>query len=227
MNVEDVKQLLNYKNKIELIGSNKLNLKYPTDYDYQVKYIIKPKNVKPRRDIVKHFQNIFKVVSENDKMIITDFKSGIYLGPIRWKHDEVMKGEKEVNPGVNVSLMYNLDHCKIDLIVYTGEQYDEFSCNYYFFEEKPKDVKNSLMMDIKKYYHENKYMKVLKRVLSYRLILNKNVDDLIEFFNGEAGRLYQEKHKMEVRQTVGEDIDQKEIDILEKKINNLVVEFIN
>ena len=53
-------------------------------------------------------------VNETDKMVIPDFKSGEYRGPLRWNYDEVMKGEKTILPGLNALLIHNLDHCKID-----------------------------------------------------------------------------------------------------------------
>jgi hypothetical protein len=50
MNVDKSKALLNYKN-IELIGSNKLNYKYNTDYDFQYKTII---TCKRKKNALKH-----------------------------------------------------------------------------------------------------------------------------------------------------------------------------
>ena len=88
MNLNNIKKLLNYRNKIELIGSNKLDLKYTTDYDFQVRHIIEAKDNKEKKRIVKHFQNIFQVIENIEKAYITDFKSGLFRGPIRWNHKE-------------------------------------------------------------------------------------------------------------------------------------------
>ena len=53
-------------------------------------------------------------------------------------------------------------------------------------------------MNIKKYYHEQKYMKMLKRVMSYRNIEKQSNKELIDFFNSEVGLLYQSYHKIDV-----------------------------
>jgi len=131
-------------------------------------------------------------------------------------YDEVMLGEKIVDDN-KLLLLNNLDNCKIDIIAYTGKLYEEFSCNYYFYPESSQDINNSLLIDVKKYYHEENYMKMMKRLLSYRLYNKLNVDDFIEFFNSEAGRLYQKKHRMEVRRNYGLVANEREIQKLQKK----------
>ncbi len=227
--VLDIQNLLNYDGKIELIGSNKLNLKYPTDYDFQVRSYINPKSIKEKKRIRDHFKNIFEVVNKTEKCYITDFKSGIYHGaPIRWEYDDIITNDckKEIVPGDTVLLMNNLDHCKLDIVCWTGELYDEFSCNYYFYEEKPIDIYNSLIFDIHKYKHEHKYMKMLKRIMSYRLKKGLDIDDIVEFFNGKAGELYQQKHRLEVRELIGIDIDKDELERLNNETNELAVKFI-
>ena len=226
MNVNDVKNMLDYNNKIMLIGSNKLNLKYNTDYDYQVKHQINPKNIEERQQIVEHFRNIFNTVKNTKRIKIMEFKSGIFIDKLIWNYDEVMLGEKIVDDN-KLLLLNNLDNCKIDIIAYTGKLYEEFSCNYYFYPESSQDINNSLLLDVKKYYHEENYMKMMKRLLSYRLYNKLNVDDFIEFFNNEAGRLYQKKHRMEVRKKYGLVANETEIKKLQKKLNGLVVEFVN
>ncbi len=228
MNKAKIKHLLNFKNKIQLIGANKLELKYTTDYDYQVKHIIDPKDINIKKEILKHFQNIFKVASETDKFHITEFKSGMFKGKITWNHDEIMQGYKEI-PGTDMKtlLINNLDNCKIDIVAFTGKIYEEFSCNYYFFERTTKDTENALLLDIKQYYHENKYMKMLKRVMSYRRVNNLPIDDLVNFFNSEAGKLYQEKHRLETLKSINIDIDEDKLNKLIEQTNDMATDFIN
>jgi hypothetical protein len=232
MNVEKIKTLLNYKN-IELIGSNKLNLKYSTDYDFQDKIIIDNKH---KKSVLKHFQNIFKVIGKTDNAFITDFKSGLFLThPLRWSIDEVMTGKKVLDT-MTVLLINNLDHCKIDLIIYDGKEFIEYSCNYYFVEMDTIDIEQSLLLDIKKYFHDRNYMKMLKRVLSYRKYKGWDVDEIIEFFNGEVGLLYQQKHRLEILYEIREkglnvtvpidDVNEEDINKLNEECNKLVISFI-
>ena len=61
-----------------------------------------------------------------------------------------------------------------------------------------KSIEQSLLLDINKYYHEKKFMKMLKRILSYRKAHKENVSDIITFLNSEAGLLYQLHHQIEV-----------------------------
>ena len=202
MNINKIKKLLSLDNNIELIGSNANNeLKYDTDYDMQEH--LKINNVEDNIKILNKFKNIFKKAKASKDIFITDMKSGTFNTlPVRWSHDDIIKGVKLIDTKqINfIDTLYNKNNTvKIDLIAYINKEYVEFSCNYYFNVNKPSDnVRLSLLLDIKKYYHENKYMKMLKRIMSYRNIKKQSNKELIAFFNSDVGLLYQSYHKLDV-----------------------------
>ena len=61
----------------------------------------------------------------------------------------------------------------------------EFSCNYYVAQITNEYIVKSLMLDVKKYYFEQKYMKLLKRLYSYNVIMRykKQSKELENIFN--------------------------------------------
>ena len=89
---------------------------------------------------------------------------------------------------------------KLDLLVFDEFKkiFLEFSCNYYVVPITNENIVKSLLLDVKKYYHEEKYMKVLKRLYSYNIIMKyrKKVTELENIFNSEAGRLNQFLHNI-------------------------------
>lgn len=204
MNITKINKLLSLNRNIELIGSNanKTN-KYATDYDLQE--YVKINNIIYYNKIVTQFQNIFKKVKKSNYIIITDFKAGTFNTlPIKWKYDDIINGFKVID----TKHIYLLDALqdikstvKIDLICFIDNKYIEVSCNYYFsknINECKNKVLLSLMLDVKKYYHEKKFMKMLKRLISYRNINNEKTDDLNNFFNTNIGMFYQFKHNIDV-----------------------------
>lgn len=203
MNNKKIVDFLSIDNNIELIGSNAIRkLKYTTDYDYQE--IIKIKNIKDYNVILQKFKNIFQEVQDNNNIFITDMKAGSFNTlPVRWNYDDIMNGFKFIDTKLIlfVNTLNNNDKVKIDLIVYIKDKFVEVSCNYYFNSIdniEIIDIQNSLLLDIKKYYYEKKFMKMFKRIMSYRKLINQDNNELINFFNGEAGLLYQSYHKIEV-----------------------------
>lgn len=59
-------------------------------------------------------------------------------------------------------------------------------------------VGRSLLVDVRKYWFEGNYMKMLKRLMSYRILFGHPVKRFIRLFNGAAGRLYQLHHRLGV-----------------------------
>ncbi len=203
MNIQKILELLSIDNEVDLIGSNANKLiKYNTDYDTQE--IIEIKEVEDYEKYAKKFQNIFKIAHNSKDIFITDMKAGRFnTTPIRWNYEDIMKGYKQIEH-IKVFLkdtFYSENNkVKLDMVVYISGEYIEFSCNYYFENPLVPDeyIEISLLQDIKKYYLEKKYMKMLKRITSFRSHLNKDVNDLITFFNSEAGLIYTYHHKLDV-----------------------------
>lgn len=224
MKINDIIKLISLSNKIELIGSNALNvLKYSTDYDLQ-ELVRKRKN---NNSYLLQFQNIFKVVKETPNVYITDFKAGtLNTYPVRWSYDDIMRGFKQIDTitikFIN-TLHNNENKVKIDLIALIDGIFTEFSCNYYFSSnENEIDAELPLLLDVKNYYHVKKFMKMLKRITSYRIYREENIDDLIKFFNSDAGLFYQIVHKITVvldLMTLVSDVDKTIVLQSVKKIN--------
>ena len=179
-------------NNIELIGSNSLGkIKYTTDYDLQE--YVKIKHFNDYQKYVNKIIKIFKLFNKLETVFITDFKAGYFNTlPVRWSYDDIINGYKVIDSVVIYlidTLQLEKNKIKIDLIAFINKEFVEFSCNYYFHESKTDitEIYKSLLLDVKKYFHEKKFMKMLKRMLSYRLIKNEDVHDLVKFFNTKAG----------------------------------------
>ena len=197
-----VLKILSISKNIEIIGSNKITeLVYKTDYDLQE--IVNMKMNGRQTKYLNRFQKIFDTINDNPEIYITDFKSGVLnTYPIRWSHQDIMNGYKYIDKIKIVfvdTLHNNNNKIKIDVIALIDNVYTEFSCNYYFTNiENPVNVSLTLLLDIKKYYLEQNFMKMLKRIMSYRLLHNEDIKDLILFFNSKAGLLYQLQHRIQV-----------------------------
>ena len=205
MNTKQITKLLTIDNNIELIGSNaNKKVKYTTDYDLQENITID--NIKDYSKYLIKFQNIYKKIKQSNNITITDFKSGSFNSlPVRWNYENMMNGfqmidTKQINFVETLQESGKLNTVKIDLIVFIGDEFVEFSCNYYFsqYKKEVNEILLSLMLDVKKYYHEKKFMKMLKRLLSYNMIENNNVDELINFFNSKIGLFYSLYHYVDV-----------------------------
>ena len=222
MEKEIIKKLSLSKN-IELIGSNSIDtIIYKTDFDLQEN--VTAKNMKDYQKYVCKFQQIFKSFEKSDTVYITDFKSGRHnTQPVRWEYIDIMNGLKMID-NITINLIDTLqlqnNKIKIDLIAYIKGQFVEFSCNYYFHKTivNVTDIYKSLMLDVMKYYHAKKFMKMLKRLLSYRLMRNEPVGDIIDFLNSEAGHIYQLQHHLDIILFVIEE----EIPFHHKNINQSI-----
>jgi len=184
---------LSISNSIELIGSNSIGkLKFTTDFDLQ-EYISINK-LRDYQKYVRKIQQVFKSFQKSETVFITDFKSGYHnTQPVRWNYTDIISGYKIIDNDIIINLFDTLqlksNKIKIDII----DKFVEFSCNYYFHSSDVDvtDIYKSLLLDVKNYYHAKKFMKMLKRLLSYRMIRNESVDDIIVFLNSQAGFLYQ------------------------------------
>ena len=113
---------------------------------------------------------------------------------------------------------------KIDIIAFINNKFVEFSCNYYFHSSDVdvEEIYKSLLLDVKKYYHAKKFMKMLKRLLSYRLIRNEPVNDIIRFLNSKAGFLYQLHHQLDVILFVIEEELKVDVKYINQSVNKLL-----
>ena len=226
---KEIIKKLSISNSIELIGSNSIGkLKYTTDFDLQ-EYISINK-LKDYQKYVRKIQQVFKSFQKSETVFITDFKSGYHnTQPVRWNYTDIINGYKIIDNEITINLFDTLqlksNKIKIDIIAFINDKFLEFSCNYYFHSSDVDvtDIYKSLLLDVKKYYHAKKFMKMLKRLLSYRMIRNESVDDIIVFLNSQAGFLYQLQHQLDVILFVIEE----DVDVNVKYINQSVDKLLN
>jgi len=89
-------------------------------------------------DILKHFQNIFKILKKSKYIIITDFKSGynhLTEQPYRWDYKTIMDGFQYDTEGNKIDFIETLkikSIIKIDTIIYYNKEFIEMTLNYYF-----------------------------------------------------------------------------------------------
>ena len=221
---KEIIKKLSISNSIELIGSNSIGkLKYTTDFDLQ-EYISINK-LKDYQKYVRKIQQVFKSFQKSKTVFITDFKSGYHnTQPVRWNYTDIINGYKIIDNDIIINLFDTLqlksNRIKIDIIAFINDKFVEFSCNYYFHSSDVDvtDIYKSLLLDVKKHYHAKKFMKMLKRLLSYRMIRNESVDDIIVFLNSQAGFLYQLQHQLDIILFVIEE----DVDVNAKYINQSV-----
>jgi hypothetical protein len=189
-------------NNLELIGANSLNLKYKTDYDYQLKLTVGESD-EAWYEKVKQFQDMFLALNEDPNVYIMDFKAGMFRGlPVRWSSEDIALGYKQMDKRKRytlVSAFQSKSIVKIDIVYYVDKQFEESSVNYYFNQGEldKKTILKSLILDMKKYRDMGNKMKFYKRVLSYRVLRGQNVKKLVKLFNSYYGKLYSMKHGLE------------------------------
>lgn len=210
--IQDVFNLLTIEGKYKVIGSSALkNILYNSDYDLAEMNDFK--NVSSGiNKIIQRFKDIFKKVSQDKNLFITDFKCGIDSDdePLRWNYADMNKGYKFLKDGhkqpFENALMDKDNTIKIDMVSLIDGSFIDFSENLYFKFGKGKDaVSNYNVEDITKekvlqsisddYYEklkEGKALKALKRKFAYYKLLGDNkykdlLELLINYFNSDIG----------------------------------------
>lgn len=206
---EKIFKFLSLYGNYEIIGSSnkKYNIKYIGDYDLQ-EYI----NLTEPEDyyfILNLFRKKFAKIEEDDNIFYTDFKSGLLSSmPIRWNYQDIMNGYKQIDTKkiffIDTLNNINGNVVKLDIIVKSKSEYMEYTCNYYF-NFVPKDINiitTNLLLDVKKYYSDKNYMKMMKRLFSYIIAVNNGIfseeaKKLVELFNSNIGKLYYTKSRIQ------------------------------
>lgn len=166
-------------------------------------------------DVLKHFQNIYKILKKSKNIIITDFKSGYnHLTdlPYRWTYKTIMNGyqyDTENNKIDFIETLKNKSIIKIDTIIYINKEFIELTMNYYFtfpnnktYKNKSKnDIAKELIKDIKEYKKDGNYYKALKRLNSLYKIQSKTTTSkykqLIDMINSDYGLMAKDKSRLE------------------------------
>jgi hypothetical protein len=136
---------------------------------------------------------------------------------LRWKPTDIYAGRIRMIDGnyrTFEECLFDKTTIKIDLIKKVGDQFCEISENYYIlfnnghsnYPVKPskKDVEKSLEEDIRYLSHGNSF-KALKRLFSLFLVegnKEKEIDKMIDFFNGQVGYLNKIRAELEILEKV-------------------------
>lgn len=161
-----------------------------------------PKSIKPK---------ILKATGETKMDLVRS------LFVLRWKPEDVEKGKIKLIDGTYKDFqdcLLDPATIKIDLIKKVGDQFCEISENYYIKMKSGKsnypanptkeDIEKSFQEDIQYYSTKNKF-KALKRLFSLYLIegdKEKEVEQMIEFFNGQVGYLNKIRSELEILEKV-------------------------
>jgi hypothetical protein len=131
---------------------------------------------------------------------------------LRWKYDDIMKGEVKLFDGTYkklVDCILDKTPLKIDLIGKVGDMFVEMSENYYItignqknYNKKPtrKELEADFQDDIHYYASRDKF-KALKRIFSLMEIEGEKgvrMENLVTFFNGEIGMLNKIKNELNI-----------------------------
>jgi hypothetical protein len=126
---------------------------------------------------------------------------------VRWTLDDIRKGEQTVRGNRVLTLAEAIAQdalFKVDCVIWNASvsRYQDLSLIYEVQDSKGNVVNDasatmlplqqSIGMDVVKYMHKGKWMKVSKRILSLATLHKKDKDEyaLIRITNSDAGRLY-------------------------------------
>jgi hypothetical protein len=180
-------------NNIELKGSSSIKSQYYySDYDLYSD-ILGNYNI---YEIYNEFNGILKKVIETSNLYFIEFKIQTNdNNKFRWFPNDTFSFndfKKKFN---------NVNFTKLDLIMFSDNEFIEISCIYNFSKNKidKKEFIKNINTDIKELKKENKYYKVLKRKFTIFKIDNDNnkILYLTKIFNGEYGELYKKISNIE------------------------------
>ena len=192
--LKDVINIFKFKNfPIELKGSAGLkSQKYFSDYDLLSKI---NESVFPK-EVYEFLINMFKKVELNENLYFVEMKIQNKLGD-KFKYfpnDDL--SFKKFNEQFK-----NNKFIKVDFILYNKNRFIEISIIYLFDSDNytTEDFIKDMERDIKEYYDEGNYFKVLKRQFKIEQAKNnrEKAVKLTKILNSELGRLYQHKSNLE------------------------------
>jgi len=187
-------EVFKFKNSVpKVVGTASLQSQlYPADIDMLCVIDEKPRGF---NEVQRQFIKIFNRMEARENLFFVEFKLQNKIKEEKYKFFDIndvdgdfFKNHYDVN---------KIDICKIDIIQYQNNKFQDVSIIYFFNKEKV-DMNNyydSVLQDQKDYYNEGKYYKSLKRLMvSLKLQDPQNVNMIIgitNFFNSEVGRVYQ------------------------------------
>jgi hypothetical protein len=198
--IEKTYHILQFKNEpLELVGTAGLKRQlYPADYDFlsKIKFL-------KTKEMYNEFKRILDDIKEQNNLYFIEFK-------FQNKDESKFKIYSLDNFTLKTFYKYfkpsKINYCKIDLIINLENTNDfkEVSVIYFIKKKNDEDItKEKYILDLEDDYKglikENKYYKSLKRLFTIYKLNNdyKKIDKLTKFFNGNTGKLYQMKNKLE------------------------------
>lgn len=180
----------------KLVGTASLQSQYyPADIDMLCSvYDIKPKIF---NNIQIEFEEIFKKISRCPNLFFIEFKLQNKDPNEKYKFyksDDVSSDFFAKNYDVN-----KIDLCKIDLLQFNNNEFQEISCIYFFnniiYDKYSAKYIKTLLLDQKQYYNDGNYYKSLKRLMIASKLQEPTNTNLIigitNFFNSHVGKVYQ------------------------------------
>ena len=211
-NAEKVFHLISYKNTKALpVGSNSMKFNFSNDYD-----LFNVIHTELSMDALKHqvantFKNMMISIKEQKNVYFIKFMCGIDddSKPLFWSVDDVIKGFviHDNKKYMMTDIFDEYSVIKLDVSAYIDGVFVPFS-NVFEFKKGNKGINqekttiddvDSLSKDIKKFYDNKNYMKVLKRLFIISLTTkNKKLGEkLISIFQSDVGKIYQVKSYLE------------------------------
>lgn len=155
------------------------------------------------------------------------------LYTLRWKPKEIIDGFKIIN-GDKKTIEESIEDkgvIKIDVLAYIDSEFVEMTNLFEFYiGNKPLNInENSNVLkqikdDIKYYYDEKMFMKMLKRIFSLSKInKDKNtIKKLVEIFNSNLGLIYEVSSNLNNIITLTEKLNKSKLETLRNKIINYI-----
>jgi hypothetical protein len=235
--INEILELLSI-NEYDIIGSKKdPNIKDEVISDIDAQEI----TFTTYEDILKHFQDIFKILKSSKNIIITDFKSGynhLTELPYRWDYKTIMKGFQYDTEGNKIDFIDTLkikSIIKIDTVIYYNKEFIEMTLNYYFSFpnhkktyniKSNKEISKELKEDINGYIEDKNYYKALKRLNSLYKIIGKQETTkhkkIIDMINSDLGLKAKDKSRLETLLNIIDNYKKPE---LIKHINEIKIRY--
>jgi len=186
--------VLKFKNSVpRLVGTASLESQnYPADIDMLCVLEEKPKGF---NEVQRQFQKIFKKIASYPNLFFVEFKLQNKDKDDKFKFFNLNDVDSDFFAKHYDS--NKIDICKIDLLQYLDNKFQDVSC-IYFFNKDIVDMRKyaaELLNDQKEKYDDGKYYKSLKRfMVASKLQSPPNLNVIIgitNFFNSSVGKVYQ------------------------------------
>jgi len=217
--LRNVMNLMSITRKYKIVGSANLRTsEFIQDYDLNSMFNAKGNEKKILDSLTAKFKNIFRDAYKNPALYITELKAG--FDPtysknddrfkLKWNKTDIKNGYKILGNGTKKffqDCLFDKTRMKLDLIYLLNGEFVEMSEIYRLNINGKKnyentDIEEELKKEISKYKKEGNYFKTLKRQFSLLKLKNKNTEEYIKIFNGQAGLLNNLINQLKIIQNI-------------------------